>query len=96
MASVRARPTGMPRDSATSAARRQARTHTSEPTSTDATWAAAKVGPKIAIGMAIRNVGSGSQTSKAGRGNDSGGVWKLQIASVVRPWPSSRLRATPT
>ena len=29
----------------------------------------------MAIGIAARKVGSGSQTSKAGRGNTSGGVW---------------------
>ena len=52
--------------------------------------------PSSAIGIAARNVGSGSQTSKAGRGKDSGGVWKLQIASVVRPRPSTRFRETPT
>ena len=37
-------------------------------------WAAAKDVPKTAIGIAARNVGSGSQTSKAGRGKTSGGV----------------------
>ena len=62
---------------------RQARTGTSEPTTTDDHWAAANVDPNKAIGIAARNVGSGSQTSNAGRGNDSGGVWKLQIALLV-------------
>ena len=59
---------------ATSSASRQASTGTSAPTSTLDTWAAGKVGPKIAIGIAARNVGSGSQTSNAGRGKTSGGV----------------------
>ena len=45
------------------------------PTTTELSWAAANVGPRMAIGTAARNVGSGSQTSNAGRGNDSGGVW---------------------
>ncbi len=73
-ASVRARPVGSPRSSATSAASRQARTGTSDATSTDDTCAAANVVPRIAIVTAARNVGSGSQTSNAGRGNTSGGV----------------------
>ncbi len=64
--------------------------------STDEICAAANVAPSTAIGIAARNVGSGSQTSKAGRGNSSGGVWKLQIASDTRPRPSTRLRATST
>ena len=41
----------------------------------DETWAARNVGPRKAIGTAARNVGSGSQTSNAGWGNTSGGVW---------------------
>ena len=36
---------------------------------TETTWRR-NVVPKMAIGMAARNVGSGSQTSNAGRGND--------------------------
>ena len=73
-ASVRARPTGIFRSSATSAARRQARTGTSAPMSTLLTWAAWKPVPNTSIGPAARNVGSGSQTSNASRGNWSGGV----------------------
>ncbi len=69
-----ARPCGRPRSSATSAASRQARTGTSEPTSTDDHCAAAKLTPPTAMAAAARNVGSGSHTSKAGRGNPSGGV----------------------
>ncbi len=42
--------------------------------STDDICAAEKVVPNSAIGMAARNVGSGIQTSNAGRGNVSGGV----------------------
>ena len=67
-----------------------------EPTTIDEICAAAKVVPNNDIGTAPRNDGSGSQTSKAGRGNESGGVWKLQIASLISPRPSTRLRATPT
>ena len=40
----------------------------------DETWAATKVWPAIAIGIAARNVGRGSHTSKAARGTSSGGV----------------------
>ncbi len=36
--------------------------------------AASNVEPRMAIGMAASSVGSGSQTSNAGRGNDNGGV----------------------
>ena len=36
---------------------------------------AAKVAPTNAIGMAASNDGNGSQTSNAGRGKTSGGVW---------------------
>ena len=72
-ARVRARPAGIARSSATSAASRQARTGTSAPMSTLLTWAAWKPCRK-GIGTAARNVGSGSQTSNAARGNWSGGV----------------------
>ena len=50
----------------------------------------------MAIAGSASTVGSGSQTSKAGRGKTSGGVWKLQTASLTSPRPSSRLRAAPT
>ena len=60
---------------ATSAASRQARTGTSAPTRTDDHWAAAKRhAAERHRRSAARNVGSGSQTSKAGRGKTSGGV----------------------
>ena len=75
MASVRARDVGRPRSAATSAARRQASTGTIEPMTTADHCDAAKVAPANAIGIAARNDGSGSQTSKAGRGKTSGGVW---------------------
>ncbi len=45
------------------------------PSTTDAHWAAAKVAPKSAIGIAASSDGSGSHTSNAARGNASGGVW---------------------
>ncbi len=77
-------------------ARIQARTGTSAPMSTDETWAAWNDVPKIAIGMAARNVGSGIQTSNAGCGITRSGVAKLHSASVTSPRPSTRLRATPT
>ena len=38
-------------------------------------WAAANVAPRIAIGIAARNDGSGSHTSNAAREISSGGVW---------------------
>jgi hypothetical protein len=63
------------RSSATSRASRQARTGTIAPTTTAAHCDAANVGPRRAIGIAARNVGNGSQTSKAARGNTNGGVW---------------------
>ena len=44
------------------------------PTSTLNTCAAANDGPKMVIGIAASMVGRGSHTSKAGRGNTSGGV----------------------
>ncbi len=50
---------------------------------TDETCAALNVAPRTAIGIAARNVGSGSQTSKAGRGKTSGGVSKLHSESVT-------------
>ena len=75
MARLRARPGGSFRSPATSAARRQARTGTRDPTTTGAHWAAANEVPARSIGMAARKLGSGSQTSKAGRGKTSGGVW---------------------
>ena len=61
------------------------------------TCAAAKVGPRSAIGIAARNVGSGSQTSNAGRGKTSGGVCiaPQRVATRGRG-PRARLRATPT
>ena len=65
------------------------------PAATGMTCAARNVGPKIAIGIAARRLGSGSQTSNAARGTSSGGVWKLHRALLTRPWPSTRLRATP-
>ncbi len=86
-ASVRARPGDIDRSAATSAPSRQASTATSAPTAIDDHWAAANVAPRSAIGIAARKDGSGSQTSNAGRGNVSGGVPKLQIASVTRPRP---------
>jgi hypothetical protein len=73
-ARVRARPAGSSSSRAASAASRQARTGTSDPMRIDETCAAANVWPTIAIGIAARNVGSGSQTSKAARGTSSGGV----------------------
>ncbi len=73
-ASTATRLGGSPRSSAASAVIRQARSGTSEPITTELTWAAANVVPKSAIGMAARNVGSGSHTSNAGRGKTSGGV----------------------
>ena len=82
MASVGARSRGSPRSTATSAASRQARTASSAP-STTVTACEARIAvssgigaapPISAIGIANRNVGSGSQTSNAGRGNTSGGV----------------------
>ena len=95
IATTRARPVFRPRSSARSAARIQARTGTRAPTRTDETCAAAKVGPSSAIGMAARNDGNGNQTSNAGWGMARSGVWKLHSASVTRPRPSTRLRATP-
>ena len=74
MPRVRARSVPSPRSAATSAARRQARTGTMAPTSTLESWAAANVDPNTAIGIAASHVGSGSQTSNAGRGKTSGGV----------------------
>ena len=96
IASVRARPDGRPSSAATSPARRQARTGISAPTSTAGSCATANDVPKRAIGRAISSDGSGNQTSNAGRGKMSGGVWKLHRASLVRPWPVTRLRATIT
>ena len=74
-ASTRRRPTGRPRSSARSAAIRHASTGTRLPTRIGMTWATAKVGPNSFIGMAARNDGRGSQTSKAARGSCKGGVW---------------------
>ncbi len=68
------RPSERRRSVAASAPRRQARTGTIAPTTTELSWADAKVAPNCAIGIAARKVGRGSQTSKAGRGNVSGGV----------------------
>ena len=45
------------------------------PVTTANTWDEANVAPNSAIGMAARSDGNGSQTSNAGRGNTSGGVW---------------------
>ena len=94
-ASVRARPGASPRSSATSAASRQARTGTSDPTRTAGTLAASNVGPSSAIAGTASRLGSGSQTSNAGRGNWSGGVWKLQIASLTRPRPLDQVAGDP-
>ncbi len=95
-ANVRARPGGIDRSAATSAASRQASTATRAPTAMDDHWATANVAPRTTMGIAARKDGSGSHTSNAGRGNVSGGVPKLQIASVTRPRPVTRLWATPT
>jgi len=75
-ASVRARPIGRRRSAATSAPSRQASTATSEPTTIENICAARNqlAAPANQIGIAARNVGSGSQTSKPGRGRTSGGV----------------------
>ena len=73
-------PSARPRSVATSAARRQVSTATRVPPRIEDHWAAANVVPRSVIGTAARSDGSGSQTSKAGRGNSSGGVPKLQMA----------------
>ena len=90
-------PSGRPRAAATSAASRQASTAHDRPDDDRRHLRRARTSSRRGPSGSPRgSVGSGSQTSNAGRGNESGGVWKLQIASVVRPWPSTRLRATPT
>ena len=92
----RARLGGKPRSVATSAASRQASTGTSAPIEDAHTWAAGKVGPNSAIGIAARNVGSGSQTSKAGAGRPAAASRSSTARRSPGRDPRARLRATPT
>ncbi len=104
-ASVRDRSAPSDRSSATSAAIRQAATATSAPrTAATGSVVAYAVEPATSIAPRPRRLGRGSQISNAGRGKkrpkapltgSRAGVAYDQIASLTKPRPSARARATP-
>jgi hypothetical protein len=87
---------GSPSSAATSAASRQARTGMRAPTSDDRHLGHGERGSQESHRQGDQERRQGQPDLEGRPREDSGGVWKLHRASLVRPWPVTRLRATMT